>query len=898
MVTLGLQQATPTRPAPAAARWIGLLACAACASAATAAEAPAQQESFRWHGELVALDEGARALTVKARLTSAAALAEMPAVEAGDPILINWAGFDNRAHGIRAVTRDEGAETKDEGAETEDDAVRFVVRAEFVSLDPATRYLTFKATIPGESVGAVRTLERGDWATVTSPHSHTAGGAISSVARYDARSSLSARSDGTYRWHGELVALDEGARTLTVRARVAAPAGLGAVAGAETGAPIVITWSGFEDRANGIRSVAPDDGSGLWGNDGFLLRASLVAADPAGRYLTFETAIPDQSVAAVRTLTRGDWATVTSPHWPTEGIAAAVAAYDASRPDLSARAKGTYRWHGELVGLDEGTRQLTVRARVPDAEGLRSIAGAGAGTPIVITWSGFEDRANGIRSVVPEDGSGLWGSDGFLLRGELVGVDAASRYLTFRTAIPGDGVAAVRTLTRGDWATVTSPHWPTEGTVTAVAAYDATRPDLRAAAEGNYRWHGELVALDESTHTLTVRARVAARDGLAALAGARSADPIVITWSGFEDRANAVRAVVPGDGSGLWGNDGFLLQARLVAADPAGGRVTFATEIPESSIALVRTLRRGDWATVTSPHWPAEGAVASVAAYAAGRAAPHAVAEGTYRWHGELVALDEADRSLTVRARVAGPASLAAVAGAQAGDPIVITWSGFEDRANDIRVVAPEDGSGLWGNDGFLLRADFVSADPASSYLTFKATIPENSVATVRMLMPGDWATITSPHWPTDGAGAVVAVDAYDPARRARRYVWPGELVAYHSAESAATVSAPAESHVFRYVDRFDEGDPVVLIWAPGQDDEVTAVRYLEHRDADLALDHGYVLPVEFVSADADRQRIMFRTTLPAAFGAGESMQPGHPIRVTSPFEQKGETAAILSVEE
>ena len=887
MVTLGLQQATTTRPAPAAARWVGLLACAACASAATAAEAPAQQETFRWHGELVALDSGSRELTVRAPVTSPAALAEMPPVEAGDPILIAWGGFEDRAHGIRAVSADDGAEL-------EGDAGRFVVRGEFVSLDPATRYLTFRSAIPDDSVGAVRTLRRGDWATITSPHS-PADAAVTAVAAYAARPGPSADADGTYRWHGELVALDERARTLTVRARVATPSGLKAVAGATAGAPIVVTWSGFEDRANGIRSVAPEDGSGLWGNDGFLLRANLVAADPSGRYLTFEAAIPDESVAAVRTLSRGDWATVTSPHWPTDGTVASVAAYDAARPHLSADAKGTYRWHGELVALDEGARQLTARARVSGADGLMAIAGAEAGEPIVITWSGFEDRANGIRSVVPEDGSGLWGNDGFLLRGEFVALDPASRYVTFKTSLPAD-MGAVRTMTRGEWATVTSPHWPTEGSVAAVAAYDATQPDLHAAAKGTYRWHGELVALDESTRTLTVRARVAGRRGLAAVAGKGAGDPIVITWSGFEDRANGIRSVAPEDGSGLWGNDGFLLQARLVHADPAGRYLTFATAIPESGVAAVRTLSRGDWATVTSPHWPADGTVASIAAYDAGLAGSRAVAAGTYRWHGELVALDETTRALTVRARVAAAEGLASVAGAQPGDPIVITWSGFEDRANDIRSIAPEDGSGLWGNDGFLLRAQFVAADPESSYVTFRATIPENSVDAVRMLAPGDWATVTSPHWPTAGVEAVVAVDAYDPSRRARRYVWPGELVAYQRSESAATVSAPAEGHVFRYVDRFEEGDAVVLIWAPGQNEQVTAVRYLEHRDADLALDHGYVLPVEFVAADAERQRITFRTRLPLGLATTE-MRPGNPIKVTSPFEQKGSTARILSVE-
>ncbi len=889
MVTLGLHQATPTRPAPAAARWVGLLACAACASGAAAAEAPAQQETFRWNGELVALDEATRKLSVKARLTSPAALAAMPALDAGESILITWAGLGDRAHGIRAVTRDDGTELEDE-------AGRFVSRAEFVAVDPATRYLTFRAALAEESVASVRTMTRGDWATVTSPHS-PAGAAVAAVDAYSAaRPALRAAAEGTYRWHGELVALDEGARSLTVRARVADPAGLAAVANAEAGAPIVITWSGFEDRANGIRAVTSEDGSGLWGNNGFLLRAKLVAADPAGRYLTFEAPIPAASAAAVRTMTRGDWATVTSPHWPADGAVTAVAAYDAARRPLHAAAGGTYRWHGELLALDNGARALTVRARVADPAGLATVADAEAGTPIVITWSGFGDRASAIRAVTPEDGSGLWGNDGFLLRADLVAADPASQRLTFRTAIPAESAAAVRTLTRGDWATVTSPHWPTEGAVAAVAAYDATRPGLRAKAEGTYRWHGELVALDDGAHTLTVRARVAPRGGLAAVAGATAGDPIVITWSGFEDRANAIRAVTLEDGSGLWGNDGFLLRARFVATDPASRHLTFEAAIPEPHVAAVRTLTRGDWATVTSPHWPSEGTVTGVVAYDAARAHPRSVAEGTYRWHGEIVALDETDRTLTVRARVTAPAALAEVAGAAAGDPIVITWSGFDDLANDIRAVVPEDGSGLWGSDGYLLRADLVGIDAESRHLTFRAAIPEASVAAVRALAAGDWATVTSPHWPSDAAGAVVAVDAYDRSRRARRYVWSGELVSLHRSESTMSVSAAAESHVFRYVDRFEKGDAVVLIWAPGANDEVAAVRYLEHRGADAALDHGYVLPVEFVSADPDQRRITFKTKLPAAFG-DQALQPGHAIKVTSPFEQKGDTAAILAVE-
>ena len=66
----------------------------------------------------------------------------------------------------------------------------------------------------------------------------------------------------TYQWLGELVALDEGARAVTVTARVVAPAGLN-VAGLERGDPILITWSGVGPprpgnlRGRGRRRVGP-----------------------------------------------------------------------------------------------------------------------------------------------------------------------------------------------------------------------------------------------------------------------------------------------------------------------------------------------------------------------------------------------------------------------------------------------------------------------------------------------------------------------------------------------------------------------------------------------------------------------------------------------------------------
>lgn len=134
-------------------------------------------------------------------------------------------------------------------------------------------------------------------------------------------------------------------------------------------------------------------------------------------------------------------------------------------------------------------------------------------------------------------------------------------------------------------------------------------------------------------------------------------------------------------------------------------------------------------------------------------------------------------------------------------------------------------------------------------------------------------------------------------ASEPRQYAWFGELIAFDRGMGTMTVSAPVQPHVFKYIDRFTEGDEVVLIWAPGEDDDTEAIRYLELREGSI-LTHGFVLPVEFVSADSTAQRLTLKTQVPAAAAAHlDAVEPGSWIRVVSPFRQEGETADIVSVE-
>ena len=768
--------------------WAALLTCVVGA-AVTASAASNPEATYRWHGELVALDEAAGTVTVKSPAGDPAGLASLKEARAGDRILITWSGAEDRASGIRMAAPYDAANpvpagthepvapdavAEDAAAENEaEEAARFLLPARFVAVDADTGHLTFEAPLPPESLGTVRSLTRGAWITGTAAHDAAeADATLLAIAAYSPSPEWrpAPTRGASYRWQGELVSLDEATGTLTVRSRVASPAGLAAVAGAKSGDPIVINWSGFESRASGIRGALPDDGSGLWGSNRFLLQATFVKADDTSRYLTFKTRVPVESMGTVRSLRRGSWASVTSPHHPSDGSPAvlSVDAYVPLRERRPAPLPGaSYRWDGELLALDESTGTLTVKSRVASPAGLAAVAGAESGAPIVITWSGYGNRASGIRAALPDDDSGLWGSNRFLLRAVFVETDAAGRYLTFKTRVPAESLATVRSLTRGSWASVRSPHHPSDGSpaVLSVDSYVPLRERRPAPLPGaTYRWDGELVSLDESAGTLTVKSRVASPAGLAAVAGAESGAPIVITWSGYESRASGIRTAMPDDDSGLWGSNRFLLRATLVEADEAGRYLTFKTRVPAASLATVRSLTRGSWASVTSPHHPAGKArsVMAVNAYVPSPERRPAPSPGaTYRWDGELVSLDEASGTLRVRSRVASPAGLAAVAGAQTGAPIVITWSGYDSQANGIRTAMPDDGSGLWGSNRFLLRATFVEADEAGRYLTFEVAVPETSLATVRALAQGAWTSVTSPHHPADAAPGVMAVTAY-----------------------------------------------------------------------------------------------------------------------------------------
>lgn len=129
-------------------------------------------------------------------------------------------------------------------------------------------------------------------------------------------------------------------------------------------------------------------------------------------------------------------------------------------------------------------------------------------------------------------------------------------------------------------------------------------------------------------------------------------------------------------------------------------------------------------------------------------------------------------------------------------------------------------------------------------------------------------------------------------------YAWSGEVVMYDEKGKTVTVKAPYLEHINRYIGEFTRGDKVVLNWATPRPGETEGVRYVGRYDATSGAKWGYVLPVEFVTADTAERRLTFTVAVPSkALKALKKVPSGGWIKVTTPFDQPNETAAIVAVE-
>ena len=124
---------------------------------------------------------------------------------------------------------------------------------------------------------------------------------------------------------------------------------------------------------------------------------------------------------------------------------------------------------------------------------------------------------------------------------------------------------------------------------------------------------------------------------------------------------------------------------------------------------------------------------------------------------------------------------------------------------------------------------------------------------------------------------------------------WYAELVSFDQAGQTVTARAPIAEHVARYVGDFAPGERIVLVWSQ-YDAEGDVIRYVERAES-MAATSGYLVPVEYVSSDAEGRTLTFATPVSdGAAGALAAAAPGTPFRGGSRMVDPAPSAAVVSV--
>ncbi|MGH9253722.1 MAG: hypothetical protein ACRD3C_04045 [Vicinamibacterales bacterium] len=131
----------------------------------------------------------------------------------------------------------------------------------------------------------------------------------------------------------------------------------------------------------------------------------------------------------------------------------------------------------------------------------------------------------------------------------------------------------------------------------------------------------------------------------------------------------------------------------------------------------------------------------------------------TYLWHGELVSLDPATRTLTVKARLLRAAA-ADVERLNAGDRVLLTWSGQDLHAGAVRRVTRYDAAQRIV-EFFALPVELASRDVTGDLITVRVRVPEASMGAVKGLKPSEWVTLMARQRPANDGEAIAAVSGY-----------------------------------------------------------------------------------------------------------------------------------------
>jgi hypothetical protein len=134
----------------------------------------------------------------------------------------------------------------------------------------------------------------------------------------------SSKSGDTYEWSAEVVSIDPGNSTLTIKPRVAYPEAVSELKQFKSGERVWVVWSGVHDYSDAVRQVRRAEPSSKITED-LVLPAEFVSAEPPNAYVTIRIKAPASTLAALKGVKAGEWVTVTSRHRPSTDAEAVAA---------------------------------------------------------------------------------------------------------------------------------------------------------------------------------------------------------------------------------------------------------------------------------------------------------------------------------------------------------------------------------------------------------------------------------------------------------------------------------------------------------------------------------------------------------------------------------------------
>ena len=111
---------------------------------------------------------------------------------------------------------------------------------------------------------------------------------------------------------------------------------------------------------------------------------------------------------------------------------------------------------------------------------------------------------------------------------------------------------------------------------------------------------------------MTVKSRCAYSEAVSELKQFKAGDPVWVVWSGLHDYSDAVRQIRRAD-SNRKIEENLVLPAELASTEAPNQYVTIRVRVPESSMTTLKSMKPGEWVTVTSRHRPSTEAEAVVA---------------------------------------------------------------------------------------------------------------------------------------------------------------------------------------------------------------------------------------------------------------------------------------------